>query len=100
MSSICFSASTISCTSARSWTRISIFPSYMPSSALMVTRWILTSSFSVMTSDISWSMPLRSIPLIWMVASKKSTLCMSHFASRIRLPKLDLSLLATGHALW
>ena len=71
-------------------------PSKMPSSAVNDTVWMLTFILLEIISATSCSMPLRSMPCSSMVASKNSCLCMSHFASRMRGPKLVLSLLATG----
>ncbi len=96
MLSIFFRLLIISITSSLSCTRSSMMPSNIPSSDESVILWMLTFICSDMTFVTSLSIPMRSMPLRCMVASKYSRLCISHLASSIRLPKLDFSFVATG----
>ena len=69
----------------------------MPSSVEMVILWMSIFICEEITSDTERSIPCLSIPRTLMVALKNRRLCMSHLASNILLPKLDLRRAATEH---
>ena len=67
------------------------------SSVEMVILWMSIFICEEITSDTERSIPCLSIPRTLMVALKNRRLCMSHLASNILLPKLDLRRAATEH---